>query len=280
VQWLDQATAQVLGFVGRRLLAEPVGLVFAARTTTVSEDPLAGLPDLRLSGLDERPARALLASVTTGRLDESVRRRILEEAHGNPLALRELGVVDFAGGFAMPDSVSVPRRIEDQYLTRLRGLPRVTQRLLLVAAADPVGDPALLASAARQLNLDFGHWRWRSTPGCWTSERACGLGIRCCGAAALARAQLADGDVADELYRDAIELFSRTRMVSHLARARLCYGEWLRRNIVVPTLPRSCDAPSMSLRPWAPTPLPNAPAESSRPRAKRYAPTARAPAPD
>jgi len=55
------------------------------------------------------------------------------------LALRELGVVDFAGGFAMPDSVSVPRRIEDQYLTRLRGL-RVTQRLLLVAAADPVGD--------------------------------------------------------------------------------------------------------------------------------------------
>ena len=60
VQWLDQATAQVLGFVGRRLLAEPVGLVFAARTTTASEDPLAGLPDLRLSGLDEQSARALL----------------------------------------------------------------------------------------------------------------------------------------------------------------------------------------------------------------------------
>ena len=112
--------------MGRRLLAEPVGLVFAARTTTASEDPLAGLPDLRLSGLDEQSARALLVSVTTGRIDESVRRRILEEAHGNPLALRELGVVDFAGGFAMPDSVGVPRRIEDQYLTRLRGLPRVT----------------------------------------------------------------------------------------------------------------------------------------------------------
>ena len=156
VQWLDQATAQVLGFVGRRLLAEPVGLVFAARTTAASEDPLAGLPDLRLSGLDEPSARGLLASVTTGRLDESVRRRILEEAHGNPLALRELGVVDFAGGFAMPDSLSVPRRIEDQFLTRLRGLPRVTQRLLLVGAADPVGDPALLARAAHQLNLDVG----------------------------------------------------------------------------------------------------------------------------
>ncbi|HEY1441325.1 MAG TPA: AAA family ATPase, partial [Mycobacterium sp.] len=155
VQWLDQATAQVLGFVARRLLAEPVGLVFAARTptTTASEDPLAGLPDLRLSRLDERSARALLASVTTGRLDESVRRRILEEAHGNPLALRELGVVDFAGGFALPDAVSMPRRIQDQYLTRLRGLPRPAQRLVLVAAADPVGDPALLQRAAPTLGL-------------------------------------------------------------------------------------------------------------------------------
>jgi hypothetical protein len=68
-----------------------------------------------LSGLDEQSARALLASVTTGRLDESVRRRIVKEAHGNPLALRELGVLDFAGGFAMPDRLSVPRRIADQY---------------------------------------------------------------------------------------------------------------------------------------------------------------------
>jgi DNA-binding CsgD family transcriptional regulator len=153
VQWLDQATAAVLGFVGRRLLAEPVGLVFAARTTSASEDPLAGLPDLKLSKLDEQSARALLGSVTTGRLDESVRRRILEEAHGNPLALLELGVVDFAGGFAMPDSLSVPRRIQDQYLARLRGLPRATQRLVLVAAADPLGDPALLQRAAQTLGL-------------------------------------------------------------------------------------------------------------------------------
>ena len=157
VQWLDQATAQVLGFVGRRLLAEPVGLVFAARTTAASEDPLAGLPDLRLSGLDEQSACALLASVTTARLDESVRRRILEEAHGNPCWLYGNSARWISqGGFAMPDSVSVPRRIEDQYLSRLRGLPRVTQRLLLVAAADPVGDSALLARAAHTLNLDMG----------------------------------------------------------------------------------------------------------------------------
>jgi DNA-binding CsgD family transcriptional regulator/tetratricopeptide (TPR) repeat protein len=153
VQWLDQATAQVLGFVGRRLLAEPVGLVLAARTTAASEDPLAGFPELRLSRLDERSARELLSSVTTAALDESVRRRIVEEAHGNPLALLELGVADFGGGFAMPDTESIPRRIQDQYLTRLRALPQATRRLLLVAAADPVGDPALLQRAAQTLKV-------------------------------------------------------------------------------------------------------------------------------
>jgi DNA-binding CsgD family transcriptional regulator len=161
-QWLDQATAAVLGFVGRRLLAERVGIVFAARTAEPStaaaasaEDPLAGLPDLRLSGLAEQPARALLASVTTARVDDSVRRRVVEEAHGNPLALLELRVVDFAGGFAMPDTASVPRRIQDQYLTRLRELPRQTQQLVLLAAADPVGDPALLRRAAAMSGLDI-----------------------------------------------------------------------------------------------------------------------------
>src|SRR6202795_21359 len=89
-QWLDQASAQVLGFVGRRLLAEPVALVFAVRTPpqgVTSPDHLAGLPDLRLGGLDEKPARALLATVTSAPLDESVRVRILEETHGHPLAL-------------------------------------------------------------------------------------------------------------------------------------------------------------------------------------------------
>ena len=155
VQWLDQATAQVLGFVGRRLLAEPIGMVFAARTTTASEDSLAGFPEARLSGLDEGSARALLASATTASLDESVRRCIVDETQGNPLALLELGAVDFAGGFAMPDCVGVPRRIQDRYLTRLRGLPRATRTLVLLAAADPVGDPALLQRAAHTLNLSI-----------------------------------------------------------------------------------------------------------------------------
>ncbi len=155
VQWLDHASARVLGFVARRLLAEREALVFAARTTGGREDALAGLPDLRLSGLAEPSARALLASVSTALLDGNVLSRIMEEAHGNPLAFLELGSVDFAGGFAMPDAVDVPRRIQDQYLTRLRGLPEQTQRLMLVAAADPVGDPGLLQRAAHVLGLDI-----------------------------------------------------------------------------------------------------------------------------
>src|SRR6202167_6363364 len=92
-QWLDQASAQVLGFVGRRLLAEPIALVFATRTPAPGDptsDHLAGLPELRLDGLDDRSARALLATVASGPLDESVRARILEEAHRHPLALIEL----------------------------------------------------------------------------------------------------------------------------------------------------------------------------------------------
>jgi DNA-binding CsgD family transcriptional regulator len=160
-QWLDQASAQVLGVLGRRLLAEPIALVFAIRTPTPgdpSPNHLAGLPELRLGGLDEQSARALLATVTSGPLDESVRARILEETHGHPLALLELSrgrsAADLAGGFALPDAGDLPRRIEYQYAARLGELPDEVQRLLLLAAADPVGDPALILRAARVLGLD------------------------------------------------------------------------------------------------------------------------------
>jgi DNA-binding CsgD family transcriptional regulator len=161
-QWLDQASAQALGFVGRRLLAESIALVFAARVATVAvvPDHLAGLPELRLTGLDHQAARALLDTVTSGPLDESVRRRFIEETHGNPLALLELcrglGTADLAGGFALPDAGDLPKRIEDQYMERLSRLPGVVQRLVLLAAADPVGDSALILRAAAALGLDFG----------------------------------------------------------------------------------------------------------------------------
>jgi hypothetical protein len=162
-QWLDQASAQVLGFVGRRLLAESIALVFAVRTPAPgapAPDFLAGLPELQLGGLDEQSARALLATVISGPLDESVRARILEETQGHPLALLELyrgrSAADLAGGFALPDPGDLPRRIEDQYAARLAELPADVQRLILLAAADPVGDPALILRAARILGLDTG----------------------------------------------------------------------------------------------------------------------------
>jgi len=159
-QWLDLASAQVVGFVGRRLLAEPIGLVFAARTPAPAPDPLAGLPELRLGGLDDEPARALLATVTSAPLDESVRARIVEETHGNPLALLELchglGPAQLAGGFALPDRGGLPRRIEEQYAERLGELPDDARWLVLLAAADPVGDSALILRAAAVLGLDMG----------------------------------------------------------------------------------------------------------------------------
>ncbi len=157
-QWLDQASAQVLGFVGRRLLAEPVALVFAARTPAVSPDHLAGLPEFWLGGLDDESARALLATVTSGPLDESVRGRIIEETRGNPLALLELcrglGPAELAGGFALPDAGDLPKRIEDHYVERLARLPQPARQLALLAAADPVGDSALILRAAQVLGLD------------------------------------------------------------------------------------------------------------------------------
>jgi len=157
-QWLDQASAQVLGFVGRRLLAESVGLVFAAREPP-SPDPLAGLPELRLGGLDDEPARALLATVRSAPLDESVHGRIIEETRGNPLALLELyrghGVADLAGGFALPDAVDLPERIQNQYAERLHELPEDVQRLVVLAAADPSGDASLVWRAAGRLGIGF-----------------------------------------------------------------------------------------------------------------------------
>src|SRR4051812_22132614 len=165
-QWLDQASAQVLGFVGRHLLGESLALVFAVRTQAAGDllpDHLAGLPELRLGGLDEQSARALLTTVISGPLDESVRARILEETHGHPLALLELyrgrSAADLAGGFALPDAGDLPRRIEDRYAARLGELPDEVQRLGLVAAADPVGDPAPILGAARGIGPDNGPGR-------------------------------------------------------------------------------------------------------------------------
>jgi DNA-binding CsgD family transcriptional regulator len=153
-QWLDQASAQALGFAARRLDADPVGLVFAAR---VSGAELAGLPELAVGGLPERDARALLDSALTGPLDARVRDQVVAEAGGNPLALLELprGMTpgELAGGFGLPGQVSLTGRIEDSFRRQLAALPDQTRQLLLLAAADPSGDPALVWRAAGRLGL-------------------------------------------------------------------------------------------------------------------------------
>ncbi len=156
-QWLDASTRQVLGFVARRLLAESVGIIFGVREPT-DERELVHLPELLLTGLSKEDAGALLASTIPGRLDQPVRDRIIGETRGNPLALLELSMgitaAQLAGGFALPTEADLPAQIEDHYLARARALPEATQHLMLLAAADPVGDAALLWRAAQYLGIE------------------------------------------------------------------------------------------------------------------------------
>jgi DNA-binding CsgD family transcriptional regulator len=154
-QWLDEASSQVLGFVGRRLLAEAVLLLFAVRET--GEDLLfPALPTLTLEGLAEQDARALLTAAVSGHLDEQVRDRIVAETRGNPLGLlelpREMSQAELAGGFGVQTG-SVPGRIESSYGRRVTALPEPTRRLMLLAAADPTGDATLLWRAAQRLGV-------------------------------------------------------------------------------------------------------------------------------
>ena len=153
-QWLDRASAQVLAFVARRLEAESVGLVLAARAPS---DELAGLPELLVEGLGDDDARALLESALAGPLDARVRDQIVTETRGNPLALLELprGVTpaELAGGFGLPGAAPLSGRIEESFRRRLDALPVQTRRLLQLAAADPVGEPSLLWRAAERLAI-------------------------------------------------------------------------------------------------------------------------------
>jgi hypothetical protein len=152
-QWLDVVSAQTLAFVARRLLAEPVALVFSVRDGVADE--LAGLPELGVRGLSDSDARTLLDSVIRGRMDERVRERIIAEARGNPLALLELPRDPAAaeGGFGRPDARAPSGHLEQSFVRRVQSLPMSTQKLLLAAAAEPVGDKALLIRAARRMGI-------------------------------------------------------------------------------------------------------------------------------
>ncbi|MEV4537731.1 AAA family ATPase [Asanoa sp. NPDC049518] len=153
LEYLDRESAQVLAFVARRLEVESVGLVLAARSVPPS---LAGLPSLAVGALPDAEARALLDSALAGPIDIRVRDQIVAEAHGNPLALLELprgiGPADLAGGFGLPAALT--GGIESQFQRRVDELPAPTRRLLLLMAADPSGDAALVARAAQRWGVD------------------------------------------------------------------------------------------------------------------------------
>ena len=156
-QWLDAASATVLGFVARRLLAESVAMVVTVREPTTRQD-FDGLPDVLLRGLPDEDARALLMRAVPTRLDDRVRDRIVGETRGNPLALvdlpRTMSASELEGGFGLLPATDLPRHIEDHYLRRAGELPGATRRLLLLAAAEPVGDAAIVWRAANSLGVE------------------------------------------------------------------------------------------------------------------------------
>jgi DNA-binding CsgD family transcriptional regulator/tetratricopeptide (TPR) repeat protein len=153
-QWLDKASALTLAFAARRLRANPVGMVFAARERG---EELAHLPELEVCGLIKDDACALLSSLACFRLDQVVRDRIIAETHGNPLALLELPrgltMTELAGGFGILGAQDLPGRIEEGFVRRLETLDDDARRLLLIAAAEPLGDRVLLERAAERLGI-------------------------------------------------------------------------------------------------------------------------------
>ncbi len=153
-QWLDETSALTLAFVARRLLAEPVGIVFAAREPGVA---LRDVPVLEIGGVEDSDARALLSTVVPFKMDERVRDQIIAETRGNPLALLELPrgltAAQLAGGFGLLSAEALTGRIEASFVRRLGPLSDESRRLLLVAAAEPLGDPMLLWRACERLSI-------------------------------------------------------------------------------------------------------------------------------
>src|SRR6516162_2452177 len=156
-QWLDRASAQAVGFVARRMLAEPVALVIAEREPGKE---FSGLPELLVGGLRDSDARELLSSVIRGPLDERVLDRIVAETRGNPLALLELPrgrtLAELAGGFGLLEAPELSGQIEDSFRRRFEALPAATRRLVLVAASELTGERAVVSRAAERLGIELG----------------------------------------------------------------------------------------------------------------------------
>ncbi|BAL89843.1 putative LuxR-family transcriptional regulator [Actinoplanes missouriensis 431] len=171
VQWLDEASGEILGFVARRLAAESVAMVFAVRDDGDRADlrRLAGLPVMPLKGISGEDARALLATVVPGRLDPRVSDRAVAETGGNPLAMLELprgmSQAELAAGFGLPAAGGTAAGVESHYVRRVQGLPAPTQQLMLLAACDGAGDAATLWRAAAHLGIGFDAARPEVTDG-------------------------------------------------------------------------------------------------------------------
>lgn len=152
--WMDRSSLQALAFAARRLMADRVVVIFATRH---SGGALSGLPELALEGLSDADARTLLAALLPGQLSDRMRESIIAEAHGNPLALHELhralGPAELAGGYGLARAKSVSGRIESTFLRQFQDLPEPTRTLLLIAAAEPTGQPSWLWSAAAHLGI-------------------------------------------------------------------------------------------------------------------------------
>jgi hypothetical protein len=153
-QWLDQSSALTLAFVARRLVADRVGIVFAAR------EPGAGLRHmsrLEVDGLRDGDARALLDSAVQFRLGAQVRDGIVAETRGNPIALLELPrgltATQLTGGVGVVEAHAVAGQVEESFVRRVKALPEETRRLVLIAVAEPVGDPLVLWRAAARLSI-------------------------------------------------------------------------------------------------------------------------------
>jgi DNA-binding CsgD family transcriptional regulator len=157
-QWLNQVSIEVLGFVARRLYADRVGMVFAAREGEGRAVVLAGLPELTVGGLVEEAAQELLATSAGGQVDRQVSGRIVADTAGNPLALVELAAeltaAELSGAEPLDWPLRFEGRLDELYRSRVRALPGGTQTLLLLAAADPTGEPALIWNAAGNLGID------------------------------------------------------------------------------------------------------------------------------
>jgi DNA-binding CsgD family transcriptional regulator len=156
--WLDRASADVVAFVARRLDAEAIGMILTMREPAETEIRFDGVPQFSVVGLSLDDARELLASVV-GELDASVRDRVIEEAHGNPLALIELPSAltneELSGASELPEPLPFTKPLEESFLRSVRGLADDAQLMLVLAAAEPSGDVRLLAPAATALGIPF-----------------------------------------------------------------------------------------------------------------------------